>query len=163
MLVLPAILFYFLLMFAQFEVVLNNQRGLEALKRSVLIVSKNFGAVLIRLLVLLLMFVGIFIIVGIVENSLPEDSQWVVSVITFIPNLLLGWFALAYSIILYKHASLKFKQEKGKSIAWIWIVAIIGWLIIIVISFLGFKLISSGILQQPDAKPITTPEALEVI
>lgn len=161
--ILPAILFYFLLVFTPFEVVLNNQRGLEALKRSVLIVSKNFGAIFIRLLVLFLLFMVIFIFVGIIENSVPKEVQWVVSVITFIPNILLGWFALAYSIILYKHASLKFKQEKGKGIAWMWVVALIGWLIIIGASFLGFKLLSSNTFQQPSAQPITVPKELEVI
>lgn len=163
LLILPALLFFFLLIFAQFEVVLNNQRGLEALKRSVLIVSKNFGGIFVRVLVFFLLYVGIFIIVGIIENSLPEEVQWVVSVITFIPNILLGWFALAYSINLYKQAISSLQQEKGKSMTWMWIVALIGWLIIIGASFLGFKLLSSNTFQQPSAQPITVPKELEVI
>lgn len=145
--VLPALLFILLLMFVQFEVILNNQRGIEAIKRSVLIVKSNFGAVFIRLLIFWLFYLGNFIIMSILQNTVPDSAKWAVSIFSFILNLLLGWFALAYQINLYRHASMNLKQATGKDITWMWVIALLGWLIAAGLFYLGYKTFSSGILN----------------
>lgn len=145
--VLPAILFYFLLIFVQLEVVLNNKRWLGAVKRSVLVVSKNFGAIFIRLILLVLLYLGYTILVNLISKIGPE-TEVLTGIISFVINLLLGWFALAYQITLYKQARIGLDNQEGKSIIWMWIVAIIGWLIAVGVFFMGYKAISSGILNN---------------
>lgn len=147
-LLLPALLFAFLLVFVQFEVILNNQKWTAAIKKSVTIVSKHFGAIFIRLLLLWLIGIGFFVFSSILQNILPKDSNWLISILSFIFNLLFGWFSLAYSVTLYKQARSGLEQEPGKGIAWMWIIAIIGWLIAIALGFATYKTISSGILNN---------------
>lgn len=146
--ILPAILFYFLLIFVQFEVVLNNQRWLGAVRRSVFIVSKNFGVILIRLIVIVLIYIGIAIIIPDLLYKIGPEPQIFVGIISFLINLLLGWYMLAYYITLYKQARVGLEQEKGKGIVWIWIIAIIGWLIAAILIIGGWKLISSEVFQN---------------
>lgn len=159
LLILPVLLFYFLLAFVQFEVILNNQRWTAAIKRSVTIVSKHFGAILIRLILLILIYIGYLIIVNLLRRIGPDVAA-LVSILSFIINLLLGWFSLAYTITLYKQARTGLEQEPGKGIAWMWAIAIIGWLIAIGLGFITYKIISSGALQYPgliDDGPINRP------
>lgn len=146
--ILPAILFYFLLIFVQFEVVLNNQRWLGAVRRSVFIVSKNFGAILIRLIIIVLIYIGIAIIIPDLLYKIGPETQIFVGIISFLINLLLGWYMLAYYITLYKQARVGLEQEKGKGIVWIWIIAIIGWLTAAILIIGGWKLISSEVFQN---------------
>lgn len=144
---LPALLFYFLLSFVQYEVILNNQRWMGAIKSSVTIVSKHFGAILIRLILLILIYLGYTVITNLL-SKIGSDTAILVGIISFIINLLLGWFSLAYTITLYKQAKTGLEQEKGKGIAWMWVVAIIGWLIAIGLGFVTYKTISSGVLNN---------------
>lgn len=152
-LILPALLFYFLLAFVQFEVILNNQRWTQALKRSVAVVSKHFGAILIRLILLILIYLAYAIITNLL-NRIGPDVATLVGILSFITNLLLGWFALAYTITLYKHAKVSLEKEPGKGILWMWIIAIIGWVIAVGVFFAGWKIISSPY------NPLLTPSVL---
>lgn len=146
--ILPGFLFMFLLIFTQYEVILNGKRGLQALKRSVLIVSKNFGAILIRLLLLGLIYVLVAWIVPSVLEAIAGDVGWIVSIFSFFVNLLLGWFVLAYQITLYKEASAGLEKEAGKGILWMWLVSILGLLIAAGIFYGSWKVISSGLLKN---------------
>lgn len=145
--VLPALLFYFLFSFVQFEVVLNNQRWISSIKRSVSIVSGHFGAILIRLIVLFLIYLGYVIITSLL-NKIGPDVAIFVGILSFILNLLLGWFSLAYMITLYKQARAGIKQENAKGILWIWVIAVLGWIIAAFLFFASYKVLSSGILNQ---------------
>lgn len=145
--ILPAILFYFLLIFVQFEVVLNNQSWLGAVNRSVFLVSRHFGAILIRLIILFLIYIAYTILVNLMSKIGPE-TQILVGIISFLINLLLGWFTLAYLVTLYKQARVGLENQPGKGILWIWIVSIIGWLIAVGIFFMSYKAISSGVLKD---------------
>lgn len=158
--VFPVILVSFLLGFVHFEIILNNQRWLEAVKRSVLLISKNFGAIFIRTILLWLLYFVVFIVMTMLENLFPEDSQWVVSIFSFFVNLFLGWFALCYQIILYKHAASGMEGVKGKSITWIWILAIVGWLMAIGLGFGSYKLISSELFKNIISKNQTTQSTM---
>ncbi|MBI2337853.1 tetratricopeptide repeat protein [Candidatus Daviesbacteria bacterium] len=155
-LILPALLFAFLLVFVQYEVILNNQKWTAAIKRSVTVVSHHFGAIFLRLLLLWLIGIGFFVFSSILQNILPKDSSWAVSIISFFFNLLFGWFSLAYSITLYKQAKSGMEQEKGKGIAWMWIVAIIGWLIAIGLGVVTYKVMSSGFFNELSKKSTIT-------
>lgn len=162
LLILPALLFYFLLSFVQFEVILNNQRWTGAVKRSVTIVSRNFGAILIRLILLILIYLAYTIITNLLSKIGP-DTAILVGIISFIINLFLGWFSLAYIITLYKQARAGLDQEKGKGILWMWVIAIIGWLIAIGLGFATYKTISSGVLNEIFKKPASTANTQQII
>jgi len=155
--ILPAILFYFLLIFVQFEVVLNNQRWLGAVKRSVLVVSHNFGAILIRLIIIILIYLAIAVVIPSLLNRIGPEVQIFVGIISFLINLLLGWYMLAYNITLYKQARVALESEREKSIIWMWIISIIGWLIAVGIFFMSYKAISSGVLNEVFKKSATSP------
>lgn len=154
--ILPAILFYFLLIFVQFEVVLNNQRWLGAVRRSVLVVSHNFGAILIRLIIIVLIYLAIVVVIPSLLNRIGPEVQIFVGIISFLINLLLGWYMLAYDITLYKQARAGLEHEQKKSIIWMWIVSIIGWLIAVGIFFMSYKAISSGVLNEVFKKSATS-------
>lgn len=145
---LPFLLVSFLLVFVQFEVTLNNQKGLAAVKRSVLIVSENFGAILIRLIILILIYIAIVAIIPGLLGKIGPQTQIIVGITSFFINLLLGWYMLSFLITLYKQARVGLAKNEVKSIAWIWTIAILGWVIAAVIFFLGYKAISSGILNE---------------
>lgn len=155
--VLPAVLFYFLLTFAQFEVALNNQRWLGAVRRSVLVVSKNFGAILVRLIIIVLIYITITTIIPNLLSKIGPETQIFVGIVSFFVNLLLGWYMLAYQITLYKQARVGLESEQGKGIAWMWVVSIIGWLILGVVFIMGYKVITSGVLQDVFKKSATSP------
>lgn len=156
--ILPVILFYFLLVFAQQEVILNNQRSLEAIKRSVLLVSRHFGAIMVRMLLLALIYLGFSIFTSIIGRIGPE-TKMLMNAVTFIVNLFIGWFSLSYSITLYKQASRGLENQKGSNIAWMWVVALLGWLLAVGIGFASYKTISSGVLNNAFKKPTSTTAA----
>lgn len=157
--VLPAIIMAILFLFVQFEVILNGQRWTNALKRSNLLVSRHFGGILGRAALLVLVYVG-FSILGNLIGKIGPDMKALVGFLTFFINILLGWFALAYYITLYKQARSGMDQTKGSGIAWMWIVAILGWIIAIGIGFSTWKVISSGILNN--LMPKTPQDVTEV-
>lgn len=144
-LILPAILFYFLLIFTQFEVVLNNQRWTGAVKRSVTLVSKNFGAILVRVIILALIYLIYSILTSLLSKT-GDDTALFVSIISIIINLLLGWFTLAYLITLYKQTNKG--NEDGKGIIWMYILALIGWIIAAALIFGSWKFLSSGLFKN---------------
>ncbi len=156
-LILPVILFSFLLVFVQFEVVLNNQRWLGAVSRSVFVVSHNFGAILIRLIIIVLIYLAVAIVIPSLLNNIGPEVQIFVGIISFLINLLLGWYMLAYEVTLYKQARIGLEQESGKGIIWIWVVSAVGWLIAIGIFFLSFKALSSGVLKDAFKNSDTSP------
>lgn len=153
--ILPAILFAFLLIFVQFEVILNNQRSTSSIKRSVTLVSKHFGGILIRLILLVLIYLGISVLGNLIGKIGPE-TQVLVGIVSFLINLLLGWFALAYQITLYKQARVGSEQESGKGIVWMWVIAVLGWLIAAGVFFMSYKAISSGVLNEVFKKSATS-------
>ncbi|MBI4058992.1 hypothetical protein HY404_02000 [Candidatus Microgenomates bacterium] len=156
LLILPAILFMFLFYFAAYEVVLNNQRWTGALRRSLLIFEKHGGEILIRVLIIFLVTVGIVLILN-----------RIAPVLSMLVNILLGWYALAYSVTLYKQASQGLENEKGASLMWVWIIAVLGWILAILFFSLIIGIISQAVriksLQQemplPSVLPLASPYA----
>jgi hypothetical protein len=139
----PALLFYFLFQFVIFEIILNNQKLLGAVKRSVLLVSRRFGEIFIRILVLIGIYILIAVILPNIFKGFGEEMRGVFSLLTILINTLVGWFGLVYTLTLYKQAKVGLDQEKAPSITWIFVISILGWAILILFSVLGFRLLSS--------------------
>lgn len=148
LLIIPGILIAILLGFSQFEIILNNQRGLNALRRSTAIISKNFGGIFVRYLILFLIVLGYTIIIGILEGAVGEEAKGILGLINFIINIIWGWFSLSFSIKLYKQAKATVHENNIGSLNWMWIVAILGWLIVGALGFAGYKAFSSGMFKD---------------
>lgn len=118
--------------------------------------SSHFGAVLFRLIILVLLYLTYIIFVNLI-SKISSEVQIIVGIISFLINLLIGWFALSYQITLYKQASAGLENQEGKSIIWMWIVTIIGWLIAAGVFFISYKAVSSGVLKDIFKNSVTSP------
>ncbi len=146
--ILPAILFYFFFMFSPFEVILGNQKGISALKRSMAMVVHNFGGVLIRVLVLIGVYIAVVVFIPNILLKIEPATGTIVNIFTFFLSFLISWFMLSYMITLYKHAKATVGEEEKSSIKWVWVVSIIGWIIALMVFFSTYKMISSGVFNS---------------
>lgn len=145
--VIPGFLFYAFFLFAPFEVLLNNKRGLASLRRSMGMVSRNFGHIFIRLLALYgIAFLIAFI--PMIMSSTNSNLGLLFSLVQFVVNIFMGWFVLAYLVTLYKHARIGYENETGAKLLWVWIVAILGWLIMSAVFFFAYQAFSSGAFKN---------------
>lgn len=146
--VIPAFLFMFFFYFAQFEVVLNNTGGLTALKRSMAMTTHHFGAILMRVILI----AGIYILIAIflpnlIMNIEPATGV-IVNMLSFIINILLGWYILAYGLTLYKQSRVGFENSQGSNLIGVWIVSALGWLVLVGLIVFTYQAISSGLFQK---------------
>ena len=160
LLVIPGILIAILLSFVSLEVILGSQKSLLALRRSAAIISKNFGGIFIRLLVLFLINIGTLIVFNILSRFLPENSKLLMGIVSYIFNIGWSWFSLSFIVNLYKQARSSLDENKIGSIVWIWIVSILGWLVAVGIFLAMWKVISSGILNNLIPKTPARPGVL---
>lgn len=146
--VIPSIIMMFLFSFASFEVMLNNKSPMEALKRSVTIISNNFGALFTRWIVIIAIY---FVVTAFLPNligGINETMKFYSVIISFFVNWLAGWYVLAYDIALYKEVKDSIDSKKTKSLTWMWVVAILGWMIFGLLAFGGWKLVTSDTFQE---------------
>ncbi len=133
-LVIPGAIIMILLGFSMYVAVLENKKGMEAIRMSASMVSQNFWAIVGRML----LFLGLNILVQLIIGQITESD--VLGPLGFILIMALSigvsWFSIAYGYSLYKHARAAYDPSKQSSITWMWVVAIIGW-IFIVLSFGG--------------------------
>lgn len=120
----PAILVGFFVGFVMYEVVLGNKKAWQAVRGSVQIIGQNFGEVFVRMLVFWVVYIVYFMVISALQQVNPA-----LGLIFFIPNLIIPWFALCYSVVLYKHAKERTDEHKKPSMGWIIALTIIGWLI----------------------------------
>jgi len=125
-LLIPGILFSILLTFASYLVVIDNISPLQAMRKSVYIVSKNFGAIFVRLLVLFLIGFAGSLIISLITG---QDGNLTGNILSFVFNLLFGWFSVAFTYSLFQEAKKMAGEGSGKLI-WMAVVALIGWLLI---------------------------------
>lgn len=135
--IIPGILFGVLLSLSTYFLLLDNLSPLESIKRSVYVVSKNFGAIFVRMAAL----TGISILASMIFNLLSSQGSGVSILTTFVSmvfNLLFGWVSIAYMMFTFQDAKKAAGEGKGKML-WMVIVALIGWLIIGVGGFFIFR------------------------
>ncbi|HUD44400.1 MAG TPA: hypothetical protein VMR41_02555 [Patescibacteria group bacterium] len=129
--VIPGILFAIFVSYAQYEVIFDKQRGINALRRSYTIITTHFGEIFVRILLLW----GLSFVVSLIPHLFASRPAAGISGLSFIINILLSWFGLCYYFTLYKQAKQRTDLTKPFSILWIWIIAIIGWVILLLIIF----------------------------
>ena len=139
---MPGILVLLLLSFANLEVILNKQSPLQAIKRSAQIVQENFGQLFVKWGAYFLIYIGIAVIIpNILQNMAPRLTG-LIELIKFFVSFILGWFTIAYSIVIYKKLN---KTPRTKSVWWMWLMAAIGWVI--------FFLLIGSIMQFISSSP----------
>ncbi len=131
-----------------------------------MIISRRFGEIFIRLLLLL----GISIVFSMVFQAFRFVPSLLFSIIVpyILVSFFFGWFSLSYVITLYKQARIGFEGEKGSGLLWIVVVAVIGWVIAFIMFFLFYKLAfpqirkSLNTRSQPVAQKLTQLQANEL-
>lgn len=127
LLIIPGIIISFLLYFSTYELILNNHKGLNALRRSFLVISSNFWGFLGRMILIWLLS----IIISMALSMLSSDDSaagGLASLVSFIFSIILSWFTSCYYFILYKEASKKVTGE-GRKLMPIVITSILGWVL----------------------------------
>jgi hypothetical protein len=126
LLIIPGIILSILFTFAIYEVVLNNQTGINALKRSVLIYSNNFLGIFGRVILIGVIGWGIQMLISFIT---PHEGlgQGLISLVSLIISVVYSWFALCYIVLLYKEASAGLEGKEGSNLMWAGIIAVIGW------------------------------------
>lgn len=131
--ILPALLFGFLLSFSTYAVVLDGYSPINALRRSVGMISAHFGEVLIRVVVLWLIY---FLVSGLIPEilrSINGNLNVLIKILSFIVDLVLGWYMLAYGVTMYQHLRGISDKEQGP-LRWLVATSFIGWVLVV---FLG--------------------------
>lgn len=124
----PGIIIGIFLMFVVYAVVIDNIKGMTAIKTSVSMISQNFGAIVGRIILLWLLSFAIQMMIGILPHENPSAIMFYVFA-SFVASFTIGWFGLAYCYRLYEHAKASFDPKKKTSMTWMWIISVLGWII----------------------------------
>lgn len=142
LLIIPGILFAYYFSFASFEVVLDNQKPIAALKRSMFYIQKQFWPILIRtsviFLLVLISYIPYLASIGISE----EKYVTFFAILQAVLGILLSLFTIVFEVTLYKHVKSLYTTLEEKSIRWITITSALGWVVailILVVNVLIFK------------------------
>ncbi len=138
--IVPGIIFSVLLTLSYYAVVAENKGPVAALKRSFYLTTANFSAFFLRVLALwgflfLTNFVLGMILTGLAEASQAFEAMVIANIVHTVIQVLSSWFALAYTITLFKHLK-NIYGEGEKSISIISIISAIGWILGIIFIFL---------------------------
>ncbi|NMB57125.1 hypothetical protein GYA19_04295 [Candidatus Beckwithbacteria bacterium] len=145
--VFPAIIFTIFLAWTNLEVVLSGKKYFQALKGSYTIVSQNFGPIFVRWLAFLGLYIVFLAIIPGILNSVSESLTFMSGIITFLANLILPWLSMAYFILLYKEAKEQTDWDTKTSLAWVYIVSLIGWIVGIVM-IVGMVFVFGNLAKQ---------------
>lgn len=126
---LPGLFISFFLTFTTYEVVLSGKRPTEALRGNLHLIIGHFGEILVRRLIFFLLYLFLVVFLpNIILNIEPETGLVLVG-LSFIINLLIGWFNLAYSVTPYKQVKSLTDERKPASLKWLVAISLMGWLL----------------------------------
>jgi hypothetical protein len=138
--IIPVFFFSFFFMFVGYEVILADKKWLEAVRGSVRIVGQHFGEILVRWILYILIYIVLFVFIPNVIRKIEPQTYIFLMIIYMFTNTLFSWFGIAFSVILYKQAKEATDENKPVSLAWVWIISILGWII------LGLAILGSAVL-----------------
>ncbi len=128
LLIIPAIIVSIFLAFTLYTVVLENKKGIEAIKMSVGIVQQQFGAIVGRFVLYFLLVMAVMIALAAL-SSISEEVAALAGLVRFVVNFFVNWFGLVFTFQVYQHARAAYDESKPVSMTWMWIVSAIGWVI----------------------------------
>jgi len=150
--IIPAFFIAVFLSFATYEVILSDKKGVAALRSSSQIISQHFGEIFIRWGLFILLYIVLLIFIPNLVGKIDEATGIIISFYLFFVNVLANWFSMAYFVTLYKQAKAATDETKKISLAWITVIAVLGWLIFGLIAYFalqsGVKAWNSGVLQK---------------
>lgn len=148
---IPALIFALFFCFSTYEVVCDKQTPLIALKQSYMILTRNFGDIFVRWLVLIFISFAISIFPQIFIQF-DRAMTFSLIMVTFLLNSVFQWFALCYIYTLYIQAKQRTDFTKPASLLWMWIIAILGWIlfafVLVGVTYTISGLVKSGQLQK---------------
>lgn len=130
LLLFPAIIFGLLFGFATYELVIEKKSILESLRGSYRIVSSNFGAIVIRMIVIYTIYFVITLVIPDALRSMGESAGLLNIIYSLTINIAIGWYLPIYLFCLYDQAKKATDQSKKVSLAWVFVLAILGWLLL---------------------------------
>lgn len=134
---IPYIVVVVLLSSYMYVVILEKKQGIAALQMSCAIVWQNFWKIVLRCLMLWLAFLVVSGIIGGLFAS-HKEGESAAGFLQFAVNIFLNIYSLTYMYTLYRQARASY-VEKPFNLTWIWVVASLGWLILILAGFVGFQ------------------------
>lgn len=163
---IPGLIIAIFMSFSSYEVVLADQKYLQAMKNSATIIKQHFGALFVRYLVLIGISIAISVfdlIVQAIFSDVPAISG-LFSLLSLVVQAVAGFFSICYVYLLYREARAQTNFNQPASMTWMWIVSIIGWVIgVIMLMVMGIALgalLKSGLVQDavknemmPDSDP----------
>ena len=164
LLVIPGIIFSLLLSFAQYEIVFNGKRGIEALRRSFALFATDFWGILGRMLVFILLS---FLLMAITTSITGREAA---PVLTWIVSTCLGWFGIAYNLTIHKELHRAHPGLPGKNISGIVITSLVGYLLFALFLTAGINLLlhykdslfAPALNQYENQNQITPPNMQEM-
>lgn len=128
--VIPGIVFGIALSFTYYEIVLNKKPVLSAMRRSMGIVFANFWGILGRMLLFMVVVFAIVLIPQIIIGASGDEGIAAgFGFLSFIIQTLIGWYAVAYSLTLYKQAEAAAPDGKTSKLLLPTILAVVGWIL----------------------------------
>lgn len=164
LLVIPGLIISIYMSFVSYEIILGKKKYMAAMQSSATLIHQNFGALFVRYLVILGIAIGISIVEGVLRGILGDSGlSGLVGLVSFVVQIAFSIFTISYSYMLYKEATAAADRAKPASMTWMWIVAIIGWIIgvFFMIAAIGSiaALVRSGAweeLMQGSVSPMNT-------
>ncbi len=139
--IIPGIIIGLFLQFTVYSIILDRFPVKESLKRSVFLISNSFGQIFVRLIVLVLIPILFNIVLGLFSSDANVASQ---SILNTLFSIFYSFFSISYMLGLFKQAKAASGQGTG-SLKFIVIVSVIGWILAILTTVLGYRAISSVI------------------
>lgn len=142
-LILPAFILGFFFMFAFYEVVLSNQKPVQALRNSVSLVSQHFGEIVVRIFIYFFGYTFFIIFIPNLIRKIDPETGIIISFYVSLVSVFIGWFGLAFYLTLYKQAKNAYDTTRKTKLIWIVLFAIAGWLIGGFIILYTYKVLTS--------------------
>ncbi len=123
-----------------YVVVLEKKQGIAALQMSCAIVWQNFWKILLRCLML---WLSLLVVSGVISGLFgsSKEGESAAGLLQFAVSIFLNIYTLTYMYTLYRQARAAY-VEKPFNLTWLWVIASLGWLILVLAGFLGFQAIA---------------------
>ena len=157
--VIPGIIIGLFLQFASYEIILGGKKWFRALKGSVQIMSQHFGEVLLRMVFLALVIglgfqLPIYLLEIVVAAFSEGASAQAFGLVLFlnsikvIVGMFVGFYSIVYGVITYQQAKRATTEDTNVSMAWMFVVSLVGWLIVVLIGGQLIKIGKSQLFQN---------------
>lgn len=157
--VIPGLIFMYLLMFSNYEVVLNDKGVIDGMKRSIYMVKSNWQEVLVKVVLFILLSI---VVMGIVPSVLTNGGvigKGFSVIYALIVNPLYAWYGVCYYVILYKSLKGKKPGVTGKGLWVMGVVGIVGWAVFILLLGLAASVLPGVIENMPKPTEYSVPAA----